>query len=80
MNIQVIKDDFGKNTGIFIPMNDWKIITQWHQDLKKLITLPKPKRKISELAGLLSSETADALLKDVEKSRKEWDNRLNKII
>jgi hypothetical protein len=80
MNIQVIKDDFGKNTGIFIPMNDWKIITQRHQDLKKLITLPKPKRKISELAGLLSSETADALLKDVEKSRKEWDNRLNKII
>jgi hypothetical protein len=78
MRIQVLQDGFGNNTGVYIPMNDWNIISQKHQDLKELVTIPKTKRKISELAGLLSSETANAMLKEVEESRKNWEERLSK--
>jgi hypothetical protein len=78
MKLQVLQDGFGNNTGVFIPMNDWKIITQKHLDLKELITIPKTKKKISELAGLLSSDTADAMIKEVEESRKSWEERLKK--
>ncbi len=78
MKLQVLQDSFGNNTGVFIPMNDWKIITQKHQDLKELVNVPKVKRKISDLAGLLSSETADAMLKEIQENRKDWDERINK--
>ena len=78
MKLQVLQDAFGNNTGVYIPMNDWIIISQKHQDLKELVTIPKAKRKISELAGLLSTETANTMLKEVEESRKNWEQRLSK--
>jgi hypothetical protein len=28
MRLQVIKDGYGKNTRVFIPMNDWNVIVQ----------------------------------------------------
>lgn len=78
MKLQILQDGFGNNTGVYIPMNDWKIISQKHTDLKELITIPKAKTKNSELAGMLSSETADAMIKEVEESRKSWEERLKK--
>ncbi len=79
MSLQVIKDGYGNNTGIFVPITDWDTITQKHQDLKELVNIePAPKKKLSQLAGSLSKETAEAMLKDVEKSRNEWEERLNK--
>ena len=78
MQLQIIKDGYGNNTGIFIPMNDWNTITQKHQDLKALVFVePTPsKKKLSELAGTLSTQTAEALLKHLEESRNEWEERL----
>jgi hypothetical protein len=78
MQLQIIKDWYGNNTGIFVPMNDWDTITQKHQDLKALVMFePTPrKKKLSELAGTLSTQTAEALLKHVEDSRNEWEERL----
>ncbi len=78
MQLQIIKDGYGNNTGIFVPMNDWDAITQKHQDLKALVMVePTPrKKKLSELAGTLSTQTAEALLKHVEDSRNEWEERL----
>lgn len=79
MGLQVIKDGYGNNTGIFVPITDWDTITQKHQDLKKLVNIePIPKKKLSQLAGSLSKETGKAMLKDVEESRNEWEERLNK--
>ena len=78
MKLQVLQDGFGNNTGVFIPMNDWKIISQKHNDLKDLIVIPKAKKKISELAGMLSSDTADAMIKEIEESRNSWEDRLKK--
>jgi capsular polysaccharide biosynthesis protein len=79
MQLQVIKDGYGNNTGIFVPMNDWDTITQMHQDLKTLVNIePTPKKKLSELAGKLSKDTADQMLKELEQSRNEWEERLNK--
>jgi len=47
--------------------------------LKELITIdPASKKKLSDLAGTLSKETAKAMLEYVVESRKEWDERLKK--
>jgi hypothetical protein len=80
MQLQIIKDGYGNNTGVFVPMNDWDTITQKHQDLKELIaTETKPKKiKLSELVGSLSKETAEDMQKYVTDSRNEWEERLNK--
>jgi len=79
MSLQVIKAGLGKNAGIFIPMSDWEAITEKHEDLKLMVsTEPTPKKKLSELAGTLSHETAEAMLKYVEESRNEWEERLKK--
>ncbi len=79
MRLQVIQDGQGKNTGVFVPMSDWDLIVKKHEDLKVLVnTEPTPKVKLSDLAGKLSSETAEALQKYVAESRNEWEERLNK--
>jgi DNA-binding MltR family transcriptional regulator len=39
MQLQLIKDGYGNNAGVFVPMNDWDAITQKHQDLKILIDI-----------------------------------------
>ena len=75
MQLQVLKDSFGRNTGVFIPMEDWNIISEKYIDLKNLISIPKTKKKISDLLGSLSNETAQNMLQDVAKSRKSWENR-----
>ncbi|MBK8672067.1 MAG: hypothetical protein IPN93_03510 [Bacteroidetes bacterium] len=78
MRLQVIQDEQGKNTGVFVPINDWNMIIQKHEDLKKLVDIePFPKKKLSELAGKLSTETAEAMQKQVAESRDEWEQRLN---
>jgi hypothetical protein len=79
MRLQVIQDGQGKNTGVFVPINDWEVLTRRHKGLKELVsTEPAPKKKLSELAGSLSQETAEAMLKHVEESRNEWEERLKK--
>ena len=71
MQLQVLKDSFGRNTGVFIPMEDWNIISQRHEDLKALVNISKTKKKISDLVGALSNETANDMLKSIyEKAEK----------
>jgi hypothetical protein len=78
MRLQLIKDGYGQNTGVFVPINDWNTIVQKHEDLKALVNIELPKNKLSELAGKLSHETAEAMQKQVAESRNEWEERLNK--
>lgn len=37
MSLKIIKDSNGNNTGVFIPMDEWNIISQKHSDLLDLI-------------------------------------------
>jgi hypothetical protein len=77
MKLQAIQDGYGNNTGVFVPINDWDVITQKHPDLKELVTIePAPKKKLSELAGTLSKETGEAMLNHVAEGRGKWDERL----
>jgi hypothetical protein len=79
MRLQVIKDGYGKNTGVFIPINDWNIIIQKHEDLKALVNIESsPKMKLSKLAGKLSHDTAEAMQKYIAESRNQWEERLNR--
>jgi hypothetical protein len=79
MRLQIIQDGNGQNAGVFVPMDDWNIIVQKLEDLKALVNMePTSKRKLSELAGKLSHETAEAMQKYVTESRSEWEERLNK--
>ena len=36
MRVQVIHDSDGKNTGVFIPYNDWNKLKKQHKDLADL--------------------------------------------
>lgn len=67
---------------LFLKTWDDKIQVSIHNDEpysaeaeKKTIS---SKKKLSELAGSLSRETADAMQKYVAESRTEWEERLNK--
>lgn len=78
MSLQIIQDGYGKDTGIFVPINDWNEIVKKHEDLKALVNLsPVTPKKLSELAGKLSDETAQAMQKHVAQSRVEWEERLS---
>ena len=78
MRLQIIQDSYGQNTGIFVPINDWLTLIQKYQGLKALVSIePTPKLKLSQLAGKLSDQTAEDMLKFVAESRSEWDERLN---
>ena len=53
MSLQVIKDGFGNSTGIFIPISDWELITQRHEDLKLLVPgeiAPRRKLQMNRMA------------------------------
>ena len=79
MPLQYITNTSGTHTAVLIPIDEWKLITLKYKDLKALETIDsKPKKKLSELAGKLSKETADAMLRYVDESRNEWDERLKK--
>ena len=79
MRLQVIQDGDGQNTGIFIPINDWLSIIQKYHELKTLVNIePAPKKKLSQLAGKLSNETAQEMQKYVAEGRNDWNERLNK--
>jgi len=78
MSLQIIQDGYGKDTGVFVPINDWNEIVKKHSDLKALVNLsPIIPKKLSELAGKLSNKTAEAMQKHIAKSRIEWEERLN---
>lgn len=79
MSLQIIKDGYGKDTGVFVPINDWNTIIQKHEDLKALVNIEHTSpKKLSDLAGKLSQQTAKEMHKHVTESRYEWGDRLNK--
>ncbi len=79
MALQYITNTSGIHTAVLIPINEWEQLTQKHSDLKVLEMVDaKPKTKLSDLAGKLSTETADAMLQQVEAERNEWEERLQK--
>lgn len=79
--LQIIKDGYGNNTGVFVPINEWQNIVLKHQDLKILVNIESsPKKKLSELAGKLSQQTAEAMQKHIAEGREEWEERLKNQI
>jgi hypothetical protein len=79
MPLQYITDAAGEHTAVLIPITEWELITRKHEDLKSLETVAaKPKVKLSDLAGKLSYETAEAMLNYVQEGRNEWEERLKK--
>jgi hypothetical protein len=78
MGLQTIKGSDGENIGVFVPIDDWNEIVKKHEDLKDLVNLTLvSKVKLSDLFGKLSDETAEAMRKEIEESRNEWEERLN---
>lgn len=77
--LQYISDYTGKHTAVVIPISDWENIVRRYADLK-LLEQESPKEKaltgvytMGDFAGILAPDRADALLKNVEQSRNEWD-------
>jgi|GEM_PF-938046 len=77
MGLQIIKDGYGMDAGVFVPVNDWNTIIQ----NKELVNIDSvPKKKLSELAGKLSHQTAIKMQQYVTESRNQWDDRLSKFL
>lgn len=36
MNLQILKDNLGNQTGVFVPMEDWKIIKNNYPDIETI--------------------------------------------
>lgn len=71
MPLQYITDAAGEHTAVLIPINEWKLITRKHENLKGLETrAAKPKVNLSALAGKLSYETVEAMLNYIEEGRR----------
>jgi len=76
MRLQLIQDGFGKNTGVFVPINDWNILVQKYEDLRDLVnTETITKIKLSELEGKLPKVEGEKKLQQLLQSRNEWEER-----
>ena len=50
MNLQIIKDGRGNNTGVFIPMDDWDLIKSTYPDINNLTSeLPQWQKDLIDL-------------------------------
>lgn len=77
MHLQIIQDSNGQDTGVFVPINEWKVIIQKYKDLQEIVEQPKTKKiKLSSLYGAISKGTSDKLSKNIEDSRNEWEIRV----
>ena len=73
MPIQYISDNEGNHTAVLIPISEWELITNRHEDLK---LMEKPIKingaKPSDLAGTLPKEVAEQMQEYIKRSRDEW--------
>ncbi|MBP6386974.1 MAG: addiction module component CHP02574 family protein [Pseudarcicella sp.] len=61
MRLQVIQDGQGKNTGVFIPMEDWTLIKNQYPDIESAdLDLPKWEKD-------LINDRLDAITKNPER-------------
>jgi hypothetical protein len=79
MDLQYISNESGEKTAVIIPIEEWKHITDKHQDLKDLEnvisvkeSIPK-KRKPSDYAGIISKDEAERRQNYLKTARSEWD-------
>lgn len=75
MPLQYISDNEGNPTAVLIPISEWKLITNRHEDLKLLEQKPSKQnnRKPSDYAGTLPADIAEEMQKHIKKSRQDWD-------
>jgi len=79
MDLQYISNENGEKTAVIIPIEEWKHITDRHQDLKDLDETISGKesirktRKPSDYAGIISKEEAESMQSYLKNARSEWD-------
>ncbi len=71
MPLLYLVDAEGNRAAVLIPIAEWNLITQKHEDLKKLELHANTKQPIrpSDLAGSMPADIADDFHKHVEESR-----------
>lgn len=70
---QFVKDIEGSNIGVFIPIEEWKVLVAQYNDLNALVKIESSrKKKLSDFIGMLSDETATEIQRYVRESRDEW--------
>lgn len=70
MNVQYLSDAQGRRTAVQISIADWN---ELEARLAELNEPEKPKKKPSDFVGILSKETAQQMIADIDQSRNEWD-------
>ena len=77
MSLQYLRDKNNNITAVVIPISDWEMIIQTHQDINLMFhpeIKTSKKMKPSDYRGCIFSETADKLNAHIEKLRKEWND------
>ncbi|MGZ3835388.1 MAG: hypothetical protein ACXVB0_17835 [Mucilaginibacter sp.] len=78
-SLQYISHYTGKHTAVVIPISEWEKIVRKYNDLRLLEqnsskeNLFPVRHTMGEFAGSLAPDRADAILKQIEQSRNEWD-------
>lgn len=76
MKVQLIEDNNGKATGVYIPIKDWQAIKKLHKDLEKLEEKNSSNQILNELktaihqlnqvrSGKLKARPVKALLNEI---------------
>lgn len=63
MNLHVIKDSNGNNTGVFIPMEEWSKLVKKHAELKDLVPADAVAAKRKSAIANALAETDEELFK-----------------
>lgn len=78
MALQYLSDSTGKPTAVVIPIKEWELLKEKHQDLQLLENpVSVGKKRPSDFRGSITKEMAQELNQHVEQSRKEWDRNIS---
>lgn len=76
MPLQYLSDSQGNHTAVLIPISEWLLIVQKHEDLKELddsVISGEKKMKPSDFAGSMPGNIAANFYSYIEKSREDWN-------
>jgi hypothetical protein len=80
MPLQYVINESGETTAVIIPIGEWEAVVNKHVDLTEFEPQKdKFKLSMSAFKGTLSKETGEALQKQVEQNRYDWDQDLRGV-
>lgn len=73
MSLQYVSDNEGNHTAVLIPIAEWELLANKHEDLR-LLEKPQIATKVkpSDYFGILPNDIADEMHAYIKQSKDEW--------